>query len=111
MVDPLIDSTEEYAWELREALDEVRPYHQIGGWPRLIQGSFWQECEEVAPNVYVDDNPSPAAGADEWALLLQIDSDDRVGLYRGLETLYFAIRRSDLALRRFDRAWAIYQTT
>jgi uncharacterized protein YwqG len=51
-----------------------------------------------------------AAGARTWRLLLQIDVAD-FQQERADGTVYFLIRASDLAERRFDRVVAVYQQT
>jgi uncharacterized protein YwqG len=51
-----------------------------------------------------------AASADEWQLLLQLDSDDRADLMWGDGgMLYFWIRAQDLAERRFEMVWMTLQ--
>lgn len=50
------------------------------------------------------------AGARTWRLLLQIDIGDFLQ-EDGEGTVYFLIRASDLAERRFDRVVAVYQQT
>jgi uncharacterized protein YwqG len=76
------------------------------------------ECQLVTNGLYTG-NPSGyqdprrktlEAGAIDWTLLLQIDSDDRVGMMWGdVGMLYFWIRRQDLASRKFDKVWTILQ--
>lgn len=49
-------------------------------------------------------------GADDWTLLLQVDSDDNTKMMWGDGgMLYVWIRRQDLASRNFDKAWTILQ--
>jgi uncharacterized protein YwqG len=51
-----------------------------------------------------------AAGAIDWVLLLQIDSDDATGMYWGdLGRIYVWIRKDDLRHGRFDAAWLVLQ--
>jgi uncharacterized protein YwqG len=50
------------------------------------------------------------AGAADWRLLLQVDSDDAAGMMWGdVGRIYYWIRAQDLAARRFDQAWLILQ--
>lgn len=51
------------------------------------------------------------AKARDWRLLLQIDVSDLMQDDLAEGTIYFVIRKADLAARRFDRAIAIYQQT
>jgi uncharacterized protein YwqG len=50
------------------------------------------------------------ARAAEWQLVLQIDSDIRVGMEWGdAGRLYLCTREHDLAASRFDRCWIVMQ--
>jgi uncharacterized protein YwqG len=50
------------------------------------------------------------AGADDWLLLLQLDSDDHADLMWGdVGMLYYWIRTDDLINRRFRRSWMTLQ--
>ena len=49
-------------------------------------------------------------GADDWGLLLQLDSDETAGFMWGdVGMLYYWIRKQDLAKNRFDRVWMAQQ--
>ena len=51
-----------------------------------------------------------APGEKDWRLLLQVDTDEQLGLMWGdCGLIYFWIREQDAAARRFDRAWVILQ--
>jgi len=76
------------------------------------------EAQLVSNGLYCGDasgynNPRAkalAAGATDWVLLLQLDSDDAAKIMWGdAGMLYFWIRRDDLAARRFDRTWFTLQ--
>jgi uncharacterized protein YwqG len=56
---------------------------------------------------------SPTAGAADWRLLLQIDTDeDGPGwMWGDVGRIYFWIKKHDLALRRFADVWLILQCT
>jgi uncharacterized protein YwqG len=50
------------------------------------------------------------SGADDWMLLLQLDSDDAAEFMWGDSgMLYYWIRKQDLASSRFDRVWMTMQ--
>lgn len=96
----------------------LAPQHQILGWPHVVQGEMALECQLVTNGLYTG-NPSGyknsrrkelEPGADDWTLLLQIDSDDNAKMMWGdAGMLYVWIRRQDLASRAFDKAWTILQ--
>lgn len=92
--------------------------HQAGGHPDQIQGGMQLECQLVSNGIdRGGDRPGDrteiarlAEGAEDWLLLMQIDSDDRNGMLWGDSgMLYVWIRRDDLRARRFDRSWVILQ--
>jgi uncharacterized protein YwqG len=79
---------------------------------------MYSECQLVTHGLYCGDDrfaadprvPALRAGARDWRLLLQVDSDDESAMMWGdAGRLYFWIRRQDLALARFDAAWVITQ--
>lgn len=117
------DGAKERLFAVAEELEELEldsPCHQIGGWPRLVQGALWGECQLASNGLYLGDGRAYgtergralASGADDWVLLLQVDSDEQSAvnwMWGDSGTLYFCIRRQDLAERRFDRCWGILQ--
>ena len=76
------------------------------------------ECQLVSNGLYCG-NPSgyegPRAealreGAAAWRLLLQVDSEDDVGMMWGdAGRLYYWIRDEDLAAQNWDASWLILQ--
>jgi uncharacterized protein YwqG len=104
--------------EFQEAQFSGKPQHQIDGYANPIQGEMELECQLVSNGLYCGD-PSgykdPRAKtlgqtADEWRLLLQLDSDDDLDVMWGdCGRLYFWIREDDARSRRFDLAWVILQ--
>ena len=108
-------------FDLTERLEADRaagPRHQLGGWPYLQQNPWQLECQLASNGIYVG-NPegyedprvaSLESGANDWIMLAQIDSDDDAGwMWGDVGTLYFAIRKQDLATRSFERAWMVLQ--
>jgi uncharacterized protein YwqG len=98
--------------------DRRHPRHQLGGWPLLQQAPWQLECQLASNGIDVGDPSgyeSPAAqrlkaGADDWVMLAQIDSDDDAGwMWGDLGTLYFAMRRQDLAAGDWGRSWLVLQ--
>jgi uncharacterized protein YwqG len=76
------------------------------------------ECRLVSNGIYCGDSAgyhseeakALRAVASEWISLLHIDSDDDAGMMCGdVGTIYYWIRRQDLAQGAFDRAWLILQ--
>jgi uncharacterized protein YwqG len=93
-------------------------FHRLGGHADCVQYSMELECALVNNGLYCGDSSGYSdprrteieTEANEWRLLLQIDSDDSANMMWGdVGTLYFWIRKSDLATRSFDRSWLIFQ--
>lgn len=97
------------------------PRHQVGGFPSPIQGDGMELEAQLASNgIYMGgpDSYSDAriaaleAGAGDWRLLLQIDSDDAAGMMWGDSgILYVWIREQDARAGDFSRVWTILQCT
>ncbi len=97
-----------------------QPKHQLLGHAMPIQGDMRLECQLASHGLYCGDpsgfNDPRAreleAGAQDWRLLLQVDSDDDARMRWGdVGRLYFWIRAEDLRERRFDAVWMILQCT
>jgi uncharacterized protein YwqG len=90
--------------------------HQLGGWPRAIQSGM-QSMSQLASHG-VDAGSGQAYGTEEgrrllpgakdWRLVLQIGTDEAIG-YPFPGVLYVLMREDDLAARRFDKAWVVYE--
>jgi len=121
LLEPLgLSSSEEdrYFDGVLEPLSPPDGYHQVGGYAEPVQGDMQLECQLVAHGVYVGDasgykdtrRASLEAGARDWRLLLQVDSDDNADMMWGdAGRLYYWIRKQDLASRRFADTWTILQ--
>lgn len=100
------------AWmELKEEIDEKQrkgsyTKHQLLGYPNVIQNPMEDECQEGFEKTYGKQGGS----AEDWQLLLQVDSDDEAGMmWVDSGMLYFWIRQQDLQARIFDRVWLTMQ--
>jgi uncharacterized protein YwqG len=120
-LDALYDAENEALQAMSEALSaraDSAPMHRMFGWPDLIQNPMQLECQLASNGVYVG---SPEGyrdprveeltpGAQDWRLLLQIDTDDEVGWTWGdVGRIYYWIREDDLRRARFDRVWLVFQ--
>jgi uncharacterized protein YwqG len=92
--------------------------HRLLGHSENIQGDMQLEAQLVTNGLYCGnasgyEDPRRASleeRADDWILLLQLDSDD-VGNFMWGDSgmLYFWIRKQDLIELRFDRVWMTLQ--
>lgn len=105
---------------LLETWRESQPptWNRMGGYPEHIQGDSKLEAELVShgidcggPEGYQEaERRGLGAGAADWELLLQIDSDENAQMMWGdLGRVYFLIRKQDLAQRNFGAAWISMQ--
>ncbi|HEY9714935.1 MAG TPA: YwqG family protein [Chroococcales cyanobacterium] len=106
---------EMYGQALREWYGE-EPWHRLLGYSQNIQGEMELECEmayrgyEQTRELSKAEQASITAGAKQWRLLLQIDSDESTGMSWGdMGRLYFWIRQEDLRAKVFDNVWLILQ--
>jgi uncharacterized protein YwqG len=115
----LTDAEAEALIEQRLSVYGESPHHQVWGFPDPIQGDEMElECQLVSHGLYCGDSsgylsrdaPALRDGAKDWQLLLQVDSDDGLGVMWGdAGILYFWIREEDARAGRFDQAWAVLQ--
>jgi len=115
----LTDEQSDAASEISGAVFGATPCHQMGGYPYPVQGDAMElECQLASGGLYVGDPSGYAdirakaleSGAGEWRLLLQMDSDNDLGVMWGDGgIIYFWIRESDARAGRFDQAWLILQ--
>lgn len=92
--------------------------HQLLGIPSEIQNPMELDCQLASNGLYVgdpsvyEDTRAKALkdGAADWQLLFQMDSDDNAEIMWGDGgKLYYWIRKQDLAVKRFDKSWLIFQ--
>jgi uncharacterized protein YwqG len=93
--------------------------HRLLGHPEQIQGDMQLECQCAFHGLYMGDpsgyddprRPALEKGADDWRLLLQIDSDEENlgAMWGDCGRVYFWIRQEDLRKRDFGNVWLILQ--
>ena len=108
-------------------MDDGDPHHHLIGYPQAIQTEMRQSCQAVTHGIHeideIDEEETASenphlqplqAGAQDWILLLQIDSDDNRQegpgwMWGDVGRLYFWIRKQDLRARNFDAVWMFLQ--
>jgi uncharacterized protein YwqG len=93
--------------------------HQVGGWPNAIQNDGMElECQLASNGVYVgtsdgyhgEEAKRLTAGAGDWRLLFQLDSDEDAGMQWGdVGRLYFWVREADASKGDFSGVWMVLQ--
>ena len=115
----LTDDQADWYVNFRDSVYNDDPKHQISGFANEEQGSYMDlECELVSNGLFCGD-PSgyndPKAkhleqNRKDWTLLLQVDSDDEIGMMWGdMGKLYFWIKKDDLEKLIFENVWMILQ--
>jgi uncharacterized protein YwqG len=116
---PHFDWTEDEQHKYETLLSDLQarraqPEHQLLGFPDTIQDDMRLECQLASHGITDPDSSAAAAlakGASDWQLLLQIDSDDRLGMRWGDNGLiYYWITSANLQARHFDETWLVLQS-
>jgi uncharacterized protein YwqG len=88
--------------------------HQLLGNPQTIQDDMRLECQLASHGVTDINDPQAkelSKGASEWQLLLQIDTDEDMGMRWGdAGMIYYWLRASDLQKRAFYDVWLVLQS-
>lgn len=94
-----------------------QPHHQMFGYPDPEQDDGMElEAELISNGVNALDFRDPrrrdfSAGADQWRLLLQVDTDDGLDMmWQDGGLLYFWIREKDAAKGDFSKVWLFLQS-
>jgi uncharacterized protein YwqG len=105
--------------ELCEAVYGDKPHHQLYGYQSSEQSYDMDlECQLVtnglncgSPDGYHDPRAKVLEkGRYDWMLLLQLDTDDDIGMMWGdAGKLFFWIKKEDLKNRDFNNCWMILQ--
>lgn len=87
------------------------------GYPELIQNPIWQECELASSGIYTGRGFPPmtdsekadlAQRSEEWMLLFQMGSVGDI-MFGDVGSIFFCIRKQDLAALDFENVWLILQ--
>lgn len=89
------------------------PRHRLFGFPDTIQDDMREQCQTITQGIVDPNDPryaEVAKGYRDWHLLLQVDSDERIGMrWSSSGMLYYWMRWTDLQAHRFDTTWLILQ--
>jgi uncharacterized protein YwqG len=105
--------------ELRlAAFGDAHP-HQTLGLPTPVQNdNMEEECQYASHGIYVGNPegykdprvPALKPGAQDWKLLLQLDTDDSIGwMWGDVGMLYFWVREQDAKAADFSKVWMVFQ--
>jgi uncharacterized protein YwqG len=113
----LADEQEKWYVHFSDSVYCGEPKHQISGIANAIQDADMDlECQLVSNGLYCGDGCNDPRvkelekNRDDWILLLQIDTDDDLGMMWGDGgMLYFWIKKDDLERLNFENVWMILQ--
>ncbi len=94
---------------------ELHSTHRLLGNPDIVQDDMQVECQLATQGFHHDNDsgdndPSPGVRAADWRLLLQIGTEERIGMMWGDSgRLYFWIPKDALATHDFDKVWTMLQ--
>jgi len=93
----------------------TQPHDQMLGYPETLQDDMRLQCQMMTNGITDIDDPKVAEltkNANEWQLLLQVDSDERTGMnWPGAGMLYYWIKLADLQAQKFDATWLVAQSS
>ncbi|GCE09097.1 YwqG family protein [Dictyobacter aurantiacus] len=93
----------------------TQPHHQMLGYPETLQDDMRLQCQMMTNGITDADDPKVAElskSANEWQLLLQVDSDERINMnWPGSGMLYYWIKLADLQAQKFDSTWLVAQSS
>lgn len=94
--------------------DHAALHNRLLGNPDTIQDDMRQECQFASHGVTDINDPRAvelSKGALDWQLLLQIDTDERIGMRWGdAGMIYYWITATDLQTHHFDHTWLVLQS-
>ncbi|NDU76017.1 DUF1963 domain-containing protein [Actinomadura sp. DSM 109109] len=99
------------AWTRHTCPDDA-PAHQLGGWPTLVQRPVGPDCLYASTGRILNSlnppalTPSEQRAVQKWDLLLQLDSDERLGWYWGDPGRIYFCNRRDTPL---EQTWLTVQ--
>jgi uncharacterized protein YwqG len=89
-------------------------HNRLFGHPETIQDDMRIQCQLTSHGVTDADDPKAkelAKGTMDWQLLLQVDSNEQVGMHWGSSgMLYYWITRADLQAQQFGAIWLVLQS-
>lgn len=111
----LTDYQEDAYHELCDREIGEQPAHQVSGFPECLQGDEMElECQLLSSGLVLNDKSARSdelkQAADDWRLLLQLDTDEEADMMWGdCGTLYFWVKEQDAKACNFDDVRLILQ--
>ena len=94
--------------------DKKLPRHHLLGYPDTLQDDMRLQCAMMVNGITSSSDPRVDEldkHSHDWHLLLQIDTDERIGMRWGsMGMLYYWINEADLQAANFDKTWLVLQS-
>ncbi|GCE14470.1 YwqG family protein [Tengunoibacter tsumagoiensis] len=100
--------------QFQDEAGQAAPRHRISGFPDTIQDDMRLQCQMMTHGV--TDSASPQVAelqrhANDWQLLLQVDTDEQIGMRWGSSgMLYYWLPVDALRKQQFDQTWLVVQS-
>ena len=104
-----------------DAMFGTLPQHQVAGYPAPVQNDDMErDCQLVTNGLYLGTETAYGTEAarkldsapNDWTLLLQVDTDDSLGIMWGdAGKLYFWVEKKAARVGDFSNVWTILQCT
>jgi hypothetical protein len=112
-----VERYETFQASFPSAEDRKTLHFRMFGCPDQIQDDMQLQCALYANGVSPEDAARPQVAAQAsarksgWQLLLQVDSDETIGMrWASYGMLYFWLEKEALQQRQFDRSWLVMQS-
>ncbi len=109
-----IQRYEQFQAEFPSQEDRKSLHFRMFGNPDQIQDDMQLQCALYANGYTSPDDPGAAqaiARKADWQLLLQVDSDETIGMrWASSGMLYFWLEKQALQQRQFNRSWLVLQS-
>ncbi len=100
--------------EFHKSDDKVVPHNRMLGFADTLQDDMRQQAQLYANGLTDIEDPKAEEllkTANDWVLLLQVDSDEKAGMNWGSGgMIYYWIKKEDLQKRNFDASWLVLQS-
>ncbi len=94
--------------------DPSAPHHRMLGFADVLQDDMREQSQLNSNGITDWDSPEAkklAQGANDWQLLLQVDTDERLGMtWNNTGRLYYWLKSADLHAGQVNTAWCVLQS-
>lgn len=108
------DQYEQLLSTFPDSAAHAAPRHRMLGHADTLQDDMRLQCQLATRGIEDVNDPRVeqlSKSANDWQLLLQVDSDERIGMrWASSGMLYYWIKKEDLRTGDFDHTWLVLQS-